>query len=291
MNDQTLGRLWVRYLKTREELSTGEGLSDDTTRRKMERQGGHLRDRLLINYSPLVKYVAGRLGARMIKKAMQQDLISWGLLGLLDAIETYEPNRRTLGKKRATFETYATSKIRWAILDELRKQDWVPRRLRQRAQEVEKAKTGLKENLRRPPTEDEIAAQAGMEVAEYHGFLDQYSRAQVGSLDTTRVEGEENSGAAYGTLIEDSSAVNPQTQANIEEVSVQLADEISKLNERERLVTTFYFYEQRTLKEIGKAIELTEGRVSQILKEALTKLQKSLEGSGLRYESWQDILD
>jgi hypothetical protein len=123
---RTVGRLWTQYLKVREELRSGEGASDDEARREAERQEGQLRDRLVVNYSPLVKYVASRVGARVPGAVEQEDMISWGVLGLLSAIETYDPNREG---KRAKFESYAISKIRWAILDQLRSQDWVPRRV------------------------------------------------------------------------------------------------------------------------------------------------------------------
>ncbi len=280
-NGKNIGRLWAQYLKIREELRTAEGTSDDITRgRTLERRGRHLRDRLLVNYSPLVKYVASRVKARMTDKSVRyEDMLSWGILGLLDAIETYDPDRP--GRK-AKFETYAISKIRWAILDQLRAHDWVPRRLRIRAQEVEKAKSRLARRLRRPPTEDEIVAEADMKVAEYRSLLEQHSQAQVASLDAP-VVGDDGSVREHGGLIEDPSGVDPQSQANLEELRIQLVEAINKLEERERLVTTFYFYEGLTLKEIGKALELTEGRISQILKRALSKLRKHLNGPLLDY--------
>lgn len=128
--------------------SDRRGLSDEEARREAERQEGQLRGRLVINYSPLVKYVASRVGARVPGAVEQEDMISWGILGLLDAIETYDPDRPG---KRAKFESYAISKIRWSILDQLRSQDWVPRRVRLRAQEIEMATTKLTQELRRPP--------------------------------------------------------------------------------------------------------------------------------------------
>jgi len=231
---------------------------------------------------PLVKYVASRVGAYVPAGAVdREDILSWGVLGLLNAIETYDPD---YPGTKAKFETYAISKIRWAILDQLRSQDWVPRRLRARAQEVEKASTSLAQRLRRAPTEEEIAAEAGMELTEYRSFLEQHSQAQVASLDA-RPEGGEGPGAEYGALIGDPSLVDPQSQTNLEELRAKLVDAINKLEERERLVTSFYFYEGLTLKEIGKALELTEGRISQILNRALTKLRKHLEGLLLDYGS------
>ncbi len=282
--DRTLGRLWVRYLKVRGELlySASEGERSEEWL-EMEREAGRLRDRLVINYSPLVKYVASRVGARVPRVVEQEDMISWGLLGLLDAVETYDPDRT--GKK-AKFESYAISKVRWSILDHLRSQDWVPRRVRVRAQEVETATAWLTQELRRAPTEAEIAGELGIEVEEYHNFLDQYSRAQVVSLEA-RLDVEGRSGIEYGALVRDLSAADPQSQANIEDLRAQLTAAIGELEERERLVATFYFYEGLTLKEIGKALDLTEGRVSQILRRALTKLREYLKGSPLAYGDWQ----
>ncbi len=280
MSGQTLRRLWARYLKARNELEESEG----EARQEMERQAGQLRDRLVINYSPLVKYVASRVGARMVnRKIEQEDMISWGVLGLLDAIETYDPDRP--GKK-AKFESYAISKIRWAILDEIRSQDWVPRRHRRRAREVEQATVRLTQKLRRTPTEVEIAEEAGIDVEEYRGFLDQYSRAQVASLEA-RPEVGDKPGTEYGALVEDVSAVDPQSQANVEELRSQLVGAISELEERERLVVTFYFYEGLTLKEIGKALNLTEGRISQILRRALTELRRCFQEPTLASDGWQ----
>ena len=272
MTERTVGRLWERYLETRGLVANGE-LPNGMAHSEVEREAGQLRDRLVVNYSPLVKYVANRVGARVPGVVEQEDMVSWGVLGLLDAIETYDPDHP--GRK-AKFESYAISKIRWAILDQLRSQDWVPRRVRSRAREVEKARIKLAQELRRPPTETEIAEEAEMEVAEYHDFLGKYSRAHVASLEA-RLEVEDGSGIEYGALVGDSSADDPQSRASLQDLRAQLTDAIGQLEEREKLITTFYFYEGLTLKEIGQALDLTEGRVSQILKRALTRLRDLIE--------------
>lgn len=277
---QTLGRLWTRYLGLRRELEggcSGEG---------EKREAGQLRDRLVVNYSPLVKYVASRVGARMTGSVDQEDMISWGVLGLLDAIETYDPDRRG---KRAKFETYAISKIRWAILDELRGQDWVPRRVRVRAQEIEQATQQLSQDLRRPPSQEEVAETVGMEVEDFRRFLDRYSRAHVASLEA-RLEAENGPMGEYGALLVDHSAADPQSRANMEELRAHLIDAIGALKEQERLVATFYFYDGLTLKEIGKAMNLTEGRISQLLKGAIGKLRESLRESPLVGGGWRQSL-
>ena len=281
VSEHTLGRLWNRYLKIRDQPGgSGERRPRDGAQRETSRQAARLKNQLVVNYSPLVKYVANRVGARVPGVVEQEDMVSWGVLGLLDAIEAYNPNHP--GRK-AKFESYAISKIRWAILDHLRKQDWVPRRVRLRAMEVEEVRIKLAQELRRPPTQAEIAEEAEMEVAEYHDFLGKYSRAHVASLEA-RLDADGGSGIEYRVLVGDSSANDPQSQAELEDLRAQLVSAIGRLEERERLVTTFYFYEGLTLKEIGKALELTEGRVSQILKRALTRLRSHLQEEGSERE-------
>jgi RNA polymerase sigma factor (sigma-70 family) len=155
--------------------------------------------------------------------------------------------------------------------------------LRARAREVERARIKLAQELRRPPTAAEIAEEADMELTEYHDFLEKYSRAHVASLEAPLDgDGEEQTGIELGMLVKDPSVVDPQSHANQEDLRAQLIGALGRLEERDRLVTTFYFYEGLTLKEIGKALNLTEGRVSQILKRALDKLHSQLqeEGSG-----------
>jgi RNA polymerase sigma factor for flagellar operon FliA len=274
VTSHTLGRLWSRYRELRERLNSS-GESTAAERRELERQTDQIRDRLVVNYSPLVKYAASRVGARMTGPANQEDLISWGVLGLLDAVETYDSRRN------AKFESYAISKIRWAILDELRRTDWVPRRVRARAQEVERATAKLTQELRRAPTGAEIAEETGMRPHEYRSFLDQYSRTQVGSLEARmEVGGSANSGTEFGALIVDRGAPDPQVEADRGDLRAQLVGAIETLEEQERLVATFYFYEGLTLKEIGKALGLTEGRISQVLRNAVSKLRAALSESG-----------
>lgn len=255
MSVPTLGRLWPRYLKLRSDL---KALGDDAGREDAERQVNHLRDRLIVNYSPLVKYVAGRIGARLTSTVNQEDMMSWGVMGLLDAIETFDPTRK------AKFESYAISKIRWAILDEFRKEDWVPRRVRLKAQEIERARDKLAQALRRAPTRGEISSELGIEIEEYQSFLQQYSRSQVGSLEA-RLEVDGTLGVEFQAMIVDRSAADPESSAELGELREQLIGAIGSLKEQERLVATFYFYDGLTLKEIGKALQLSEGRISQIL--------------------------
>jgi RNA polymerase sigma factor for flagellar operon FliA len=269
MKEQTVGRLLKQYMSARAELHAVKREDQESTGRVLERRAEVLRDRLVVNYSPLVKYAAGRVYARGPGLMRHEDLYSWGIVGLLDAIETYDPGRNT------KFESYAISKIRWAILDELRREDWVPRRIRMRAQEVERAKARLSQSLRRPPFDEEVAGDLGMDLNEYRDFLGQYARAQVSSLDA-RLEVDGGPGVEFQTLVMDSGARDPQSEAEQAEIRAQLTDAIDELKEQERLVATFYFYEGLTLKEIGRALELTEGRISQILRQALNKLRHAM---------------
>ncbi len=265
MGAPTLGRLWLRYLKLRSEVGVRTP-TDGRSLEDAERRANQMRDRLVVNYSPLVKYVASRIGARSTGSVDYEDMISWGVLGLLDAIETFRPDRG------AKFESYAISKIRWAILDELRKEDWVPRRVRVRAQEIERTREKLTQVLRRTPTKEEISSELGIGAKEYQIFSDQYSRARVGSLET-RLETDGTFGGEFHAMIQDRATPAPDSVAEQVELREHLVRAIGDLEEQEKLVATFYFYDGLTLKEIGIAMKLSEGRISQILRRALSKLR------------------
>jgi len=246
-----------------------DGAMSVVERRTTERELKGLRDRLVVNYSPLVKYVAGRISARMTGPLDREDVLSWGVLGLLDAVETYDPGRRT------KFESYAISKIRWSILDELRKADPLTRRVRQRSREVDHIKGELAQRLGRMPTEEEVARELGVGIAEHRAFLERCSRSQVGSLEA-RLDSGGGPGGELHQIVADSRAVDPASAAESAELRARLVDAINALGEQERVVTTFYFYEGLTLREIGGALNLTEGRISQILHRALAKLREAL---------------
>jgi RNA polymerase sigma factor for flagellar operon FliA len=263
----TISSLWSHYLRVRKRLDEAEMSGDE--RRLAEREARGLRDRLVVNYSPLVKYVAGRTSGRMAGPLDQEDVVASGLFGLLNAVETYDPERRT------KFESYAISKIRWSILDELRKVDPLSRRTRMRAHQTERMRDELFQKLGRAPTESELVGRLGVSVAEHRAFLEQYARAQVRSLEA-RLEFQDSPGAWLHDLIGDHAATDPASAAEVAEVRARLVRAIEDLGEQERVVTTFYYYEGLTLKEIGKALNLTEGRISQILHSALVRLRQSL---------------
>ena len=271
MKRRTLGALWSQYLEARKRLA--ESNMSYVERRLAEREARGLRDRLVVNYSPLVKYVAGRVAGRMSGPLDQEDVISSGLFGLLNAVETYDPGRRT------KFESYAISKIRWSILDELRKVDPLSRRARLRAHQTERARDELVQVLGRAPTESELVRRLGISITEHRTFLEQYARAQVRSLEA-RIECQEGPVGGLHDLIGDHSATDPESAAEVAEVRARLVRAIQDLGEQERVVTTFYYYEGLTLREIGRALNLTEGRISQILHRALMRLRHSLAEDG-----------
>jgi RNA polymerase sigma factor FliA len=267
VSGRSLGRLWEQYLAHRAKLASPEGKGPD--RPDLERRTKRLRDRLVTNYSPLVKYTVGRVRARMMGSAPVAEFYSWGMLGLLDAVESYDPGRKT------KFETYAISKIRWAILDEYRKQDPMLRSARARAKEVEQAEAVLTQRLGRAPTEAEVASEVGMSAGRYHAFLAQRARARIESLEDYIETGGALGSEARAALAEAPEG-DPQSAAELEDLKDRLAGAIAALKERERLVITLYFHEELTLREIGKALGLTEGRISQILSRALGKLKEHL---------------
>ena len=245
-----------------------EGFTGAEERLRAERELGALRNRLVLNYSPLARYVASRVMARSIGTLDREDVLSWGLWGLLGAVETYDPARP------AKFETYAISKIRWSILDELRKADPLPRSARLRARRLEQARCELAQRYGRPPTESELARALGVSVTEHRAFVERTARSHVGSLEAW--VGAEPAENGLHELLADGHACDPVSAAERAETRAVLVRALDGLGEQQRVVTTFYYYDGLTLREIGGTLGLTEGRISQILKASLTKLREAL---------------
>jgi len=224
-------------------------------------------ERLILHYAPLVKYVAGRVGAGLPRSVDQNDLASYGLFGLIDAIDKFEPDR---GFK---FETYAINRIKGAILDELRALDWVPRSVRSRARRIETAVVELEHTLQRTPTEDELAFNLEMEVDELNDALAEIGRSGIAALDEF-VSGD--SQTSMGEMLSDPSGISPEAVFQSEETRRGLVDAINRLPERERLVVTLYYYEGMTLNEIGDVLGVTESRVCQIHAKTMMSLRNRL---------------
>jgi len=235
------------------------------------------RDRLILTYAPLVKYVAGRLGAGLPAHVDDSDLVSYGLLGLIDAIERYDPGRDV------KFETYAISRIRGAIIDELRSLDWVPRSVRARAREIERAIGQLEAQLLRAPTDAEIAGKVGVSEEELDQSLLEISRTSIAALDElwSSPTGSGDAVALVDT-IEDTHAPQPGGEIEETEFKEMIGEAIAALPEREKLVVTLYYYEELTLREIGEVLGVTESRVSQLHTKAILRLKARLAGAQAR---------
>jgi len=235
-----------------------------------------IRDRLILTYAPLVKYVAGRLGSGLPAHVDEGDLVSYGLLGLIGAIERYDPSRDI------KFETYAISRIKGAIIDELRALDWVPRSVRSRAREIERAIRELESKLGTAPTDEQIAAKIGISVDELEESLTDISRSSIAALDELwSVSGDGDQVSLLDT-IEDTTGPRPQDALDAAEMREALADAIARLPEREKLVVTLYYYEELTLREIGEVLGVTESRVSQLHTKAILRLKARLAGAAQR---------
>ncbi|MCA1824894.1 MAG: RNA polymerase sigma factor WhiG [Mycobacteriales bacterium] len=230
-----------------------------------------LRERLILHYSPLVKYVAGRVGVGLPPNIEQSDLVSYGIFGLIDAIEKFDLDRAI------KFETYAISRIKGAIIDELRAIDWIPRSVRYKAREVEKAYAALESRLHRTPTENEVAAELGIELDDLHTIFSQVSFVNVVALDELlNVGGERGDKMSLVDTLEDTRAEDPVQAFESEETKFLLAKSINTLPEREKIVVTLYYYEGLTLAEIGQVLGVTESRICQMHTKAVLQLRGKL---------------
>lgn len=225
------------------------------------------RDRLIVHYSPLVKYVAGRVAVGLPQNIEQSDLVSYGVFGLIDAIEKFDTSRNI------KFETYAIARIKGAIIDELRSIDWVPRSVRAKARSIEKAYSKLEAKLLRTPTDVEIAEEMGISEAELHAIFNQVSFVGIVALDEMLAVGGEV--ATLGDTIPDRGE-GPVAAYEVEEMKQILAGAINRLGDREKIVLTLYYYEGLTLAEIGEVLGVTESRVCQIHTKAVLQLRGRL---------------
>jgi RNA polymerase sigma factor for flagellar operon FliA len=230
-----------------------------------------LRERLILHYSPLVKYVAGRVGVGLPPNIEQADLVSYGIFGLIDAIEKFDLERAI------KFETYAISRIKGAIIDELRSIDWIPRSVRYKAREVEKAYAALEAKLHRSPTESEVAEELGIKLEDLHTIFSQVSFVNVVALDELLTAGgEKGDKLSLVDTLEDTKAEDPVAAFETEETKYLLAKAINTLPEREKIVVTLYYYEGLTLAEIGQVLGVTESRICQMHTKAVLQLRGKL---------------
>ncbi len=227
----------------------------------------------MVAFSPLVKYVAGRMSSGLPAHVEESDLISYGLGGLISAIERFDLTREI------KFETYAITRIRGAIIDELRTVDWVPRSVRARARDIQRVNMRLEAKLQRAPTDEELARELGMKLQDFNDALLQISNSTIVALDELWTSSDA-SGDQVSLLdtLPDRGAPDPQALVDQGEVRDRIADAIAALPEREKLVIALYYYENLTLREIGEVLGVTESRVSQLHTKAVLRLRSKLAG-------------
>ncbi|RMF88778.1 MAG: FliA/WhiG family RNA polymerase sigma factor [Nitrospinota bacterium] len=236
------------------------------------------KERLILEYAPLIKYIAQRLAMRLPPHISAEDLINAGVIGLIDAIEKYDPSRDN------TFKTYAEFRIRGAMLDELRSLDWAPRSVRQKANTIERAYETLERDLGRSASDEEVATLLGINLHEFYTWLHQIRGTALLSIDaltTPTADGEELN------LLEILS--NPEEQSPFQLVQAQrlrdmVAEAIDRLPYQEKVVISLYYYEELTMKEIGEVMGITESRVSQIHTKAILRLRGRLK---ILQEEWK----
>jgi len=247
----------------------------DLWRRCKEDGDERARERLVVAYSPLVKYVAGRMASGLPSHVEEGDLISYGMIGLIEAMDRFDPRRQI------RFETFAMQRIRGAIIDELRSLDWVPRSVRSRARDIEVANSKLEHELGRAPTDAELAERMGVSEEDLQEALLQISNSSILALEELWMT-PDSSGDKVSLLdtIEDESAPDPQAALDTSEVKDRLAEAIQDLPERETLVVALYYFENLTLREIGEVLGVTESRVSQLHSKAVLRLRSKLKSSG-----------
>ena len=247
--DKSEEELWVAYKKTRDPK---------------------IRDTFVKQYAPLVKYVAGKVAMGMPHNVEFDDLVGFGIFGLFDAIGKFDP------EKQVKFKTYAVTRIRGAIFDERRSIDWVPRSVRQKTREIEDAVRRLESSLGRSANDEEIAKELGIGIDELQSHMLKISGTSMLSLNDVWYSGEDNDKVAIVDSIEAPQSMNPENIVEREEIKKVIIQAINELPDKEKKVLVLYYYEDLTLKEIGKVLEVTESRVSQLHTKAILRLRAKL---------------
>jgi RNA polymerase sigma factor FliA len=231
-----------------------------------------LKEKIVLEHTPLIRYIVNRIAVRLPSHIDLDDLHNTGVIGLMDAIEKYDPD------KNCKFKTYAEFRIKGAILDQLRSLDWVPRSIRQKSRRLEQACAEVEQRLGRAATESEIAESLGIPLDELHFLLDQVRGISMVNLDELRA-GADSDTAAFGDIFEDVKAENPFMSLKTREMRQVVADCIASIPEKERLVISLYYYEDLNMKEIGNILGITESRVCQIHTKAVSRLRAKLRSA------------
>ena len=229
-----------------------------------------IRDYFVKQYAPLVKYVAGKIAIGMPHNVEFDDLVGFGVFGLFDAIEKFDPG------KHVKFKTYAVTRIRGAIFDELRTIDWVPRSIRQKAREVEETVRALEARLGRSASDEEIARAMDISVGDFQALILKISSTSILSLNDVWYTGEDDDQISIVESVESPTSLNPDSIVEREEIKRVIVEAISELPEKEKKVLILYYYEDLTLKEIGHVLGVTESRISQLHTKAIMRLRAKL---------------
>ena len=247
MDDNGKERLWDQYAKCK---------------------SSELREKIIIEYAPLVKLVAGRLSMYLGYNVEYEDLVSYRIFGLIDAIDKYDFN------KNVKFETYASLRIRGAILDQIRKMDWIPRSVRQKQKKIDMTMSKLEAEYGRPATDEEIAKELDITVDELDIWNGQTKISNIISLEDFIEQGSEiRMDASHNSQFE-----QPEKIVEKSELALMLEKALDELTEKEKSVVLFYYYEDLSLKEISKVLGVSESRVSQLHTKAIQKMKKHLGG-------------
>lgn len=234
------------------------------------------RNELIIEYLPLVKFIANRIAGRLPSHIEVDDLINSGIIGLIDALKKFDASLKI------KFKTYAEFRIKGAILDELRALDWVPRSTRQKASRLERAYAELEQQLGRAATDTEMMEYLNIEIEEFDSLLCEARGVALISLDELRTDGDESYERNLLEFLADPEALSPAQSLNLDQIYRIVSETIDQLPEKERLVISLYYYEELTMKEIGEIMDITESRVSQIHTKAILRLRgrllKTLDG-------------
>ncbi len=228
-------------------------------------------EELVFEHLPLVKYLASRLSGRLPPTLDVEDLISAGIVGLIEAARRFDP------KRNIQFKTFAEFRIRGAMLDELRSLDWIPRSVKEKAARLEKVMSTLENRLGRPPEDEEIARELGLRLEEYYRLLEEVRGITFVDIEALKRKLEDAEDLDLADLLADSEENDPFEKLGLKELGEALAQAISELPEKEKLVITLYYYEGLTMKEIGKVLGYTESRISQLHSKALLRLRAKLK--------------
>lgn len=247
MTDTNKNRLWEEYIKTKSEK---------------------LREQIIIEYVPLVKLVAGRLNMYLGYTVEYDDLVSYGVFGLIDAIDKFDY------EKGIKFETYASLRIRGSILDQIRKMDWIPRSVRQKQKQIENAVAKLEKEKGASLKDRDIADELGLSLDEYRGWAGLANISNIASLDEFMEQGTENGVKEF----QNTTYLEPEQAVDRAEVKKMLMEALELLTEKEKKVVLLYYYEELTLKEVARVLEVSESRISQLHSKALEKMKKHLGG-------------